>query len=174
MPLVGLLLRAMLTAVLVFGKEKKAAAAQATTRPRLDDRQSAAGSAAPRPLCERRRDGRQGGVHERGLRCLPHVQGRRAARGRSAQTSTISPRYAQQAEQGLGKFTVEAIIHPPRAVRAAGFPKNAMPTTFGTTPEREADRRSGRVPRRSPPARRGAPLRGLRYDAPALEKWPSG
>jgi cytochrome c2 len=41
--------------------------------------------------------------------------------------------YAQKAGQPLAAFTLTAITSPPPTYVPPGFPKNVMPTTFGTT-----------------------------------------
>jgi cytochrome c551/c552 len=49
--------------------------------------------------------------------------------------------YAKKANQPLADFTMSAITSPPPSYVPPGFPKNVMPTTFGTTikPQQLAD-----------------------------------
>ncbi len=139
LPLAFCFFAAMLAAVLVFGREKKEAAAAATTTASSTTTSSSStttsssASAAP---------------------SAPYANGDAtagksvfASAGCSAchtfkpagSTGTVGPNlddladYAKQAGEGLGNYTVDAIIHPPAKYVPKGFPTNAMPTTFGSS-----------------------------------------
>src|SRR5579871_3617870 len=138
LPLAGCFFIAMLAAVLVFGREKKEASAAgstpaATTTAPSTSTGSSGASAAPSPPYA-------GGDATAGKAVF-------ASAGCSAchtfkpagSTGTVGPNlddlasYAKQAGEGLGNYTVDAIIHPPAKYVPSGFPTNAMPTTFGTS-----------------------------------------
>ena len=133
---------AMLAAVLVFGREKKeAAAAPATTAAATTTTTSGSSSgsssgstsaAPPAPYA--------GGDATAGKAVFTSAGCAACHTFKPAGSSgTVGPNlddlasYAQKAGDGLGTFTVDAIIHPPAKYVPSGFPTNAMPTTFGSS-----------------------------------------
>ena len=168
---IGLFL-AMMSTVIVFGKEDEEAHAEeaAAAHPGRDDSSTETTPAETTPtetkrgraaVRERRRRRRQGRLHEQGLR-------RRATRWRQQMRPAPSARTSTRTKPD------EALIVD-RVVNGKG----AMPP-FKEPAHRPADRRPRRVRprvdarRARPVARPGFERRSLRYHPEAPEKWPSG
>jgi mono/diheme cytochrome c family protein len=121
LPLAFVFFIAMLSAVLVFGKEKKGA--EAATTPASTTSQSSSKYAGG--------DATAGKALFTSSGCIACHTFKPAA-----STGTIGPdldnlaTYAQKANQPLGDFTGSAIVSPPPAYVPPGF-ANTMPTTFG-------------------------------------------
>ncbi len=137
LPLSVCFFAAMLTAVLVFGREKKeasaasgtTAAATTTTTPASS---SGAGAAPSAPYAGG--DATAGKAVFTSAGCAAcHTFKPAASTGAVGPNLDDLASYAQQAGEGLGNYTVDAIIHPPAKFVPKGFPTNAMPTTFGTS-----------------------------------------
>lgn len=138
LPLSVCFFAAMLAAVLVFGREKKEAAAAETTTAAASTTTtsgSSTGSASAAPSAPYANgDATAGKAVFASAGCSACHTFKPAA-----STGTVGPNlddladYASQAGEGLGNYTVDAIIHPPAKYVPKGFPTNAMPTTFGTS-----------------------------------------
>ena len=120
---------AMISAVLIFGKEKKEAApatsTAAATTTTTGTTTTAAGATG---------DPAAGKSVFSSAGCAACHTFKAAS-----STGTIGPDldhladYAQKAGEPLAQFTHEAIVSPPAKYVPSGFPTNAMPTTFGSS-----------------------------------------
>jgi len=139
LPLAACFFVAMIAAVLVFGREKKEASAAAPTTSATTTTATSSSSTSTTSSTTS------------AAPSAPYANGDPTA-GKSVFASagcsachtfkpagssgTVGPdlddlaSYAQQAGEGLGNYTVDAIIHPPAKYVPKGFPTNAMPTTF--------------------------------------------
>jgi cytochrome c551/c552 len=131
-PYIGLsivLFLAMISAVLIFGKEKKEAAA--TTTPAAAT--STAG-ATTTTTAAATGDPTAGKAVFASAGCAACHTFKPAA-----STGTIGPdldnlaSYAQKGGEPLAQFTHEAIVSPPAKYVPSGFPTTVMPTTFGSS-----------------------------------------
>jgi cytochrome c551/c552 len=131
-PYIGLsivLFLAMISAVLIFGKEKKEAAA--TTTPAAAT--STAG-ATTTTTAAATGDPTAGKAVFASAGCTACHTFKPAA-----STGTVGPdldnlaSYAQKAGEPLAQFTHEAIVSPPAKYVPSGFPTTVMPTTFGSS-----------------------------------------
>jgi mono/diheme cytochrome c family protein len=129
-PLCFLFFIGMLSAVLIFGREKPSAEAAGTTTTKPAQTAPAAGDATA------------GKAVFTSAGCAACHTFKPAG-----STGTIGPNlddiaeYAQKAGQSLPDFTLSAITSPPAKYVPPGFPTTVMPTTFGKslTPKQLAD-----------------------------------
>jgi cytochrome c551/c552 len=118
---------AMISAVLIFGKEKKEATPAApSTTPALTTTTTASAGPSGDPVAGKAVFSSAG--------CAACHTFKPAG-----STGTIGPdlgnlaAYAQKAGEPLDQFTHEAIASPPAKYVPAGFPTTVMPTNFGTS-----------------------------------------
>jgi cytochrome c551/c552 len=110
---------AMISAVLIFGKEKKAAQAATTT------------ATAPTPATGNPIAGKAVFTSAGCTTCHTFTP--------AGSTGTVGPNldklaaYAKQANLPLAQFIEEAITKPPAPYVPPGYPTNVMPTSFGTS-----------------------------------------
>ncbi len=124
-----LMFLAMISAVLVFGKEKKAAAsaAAATSTTAITTTTTASAGAAGDPVAGKAVFTGAGGC----ATCHTFKP--------AASTGTIGPdldnlaAYAQKAGEPLAQFAHDAIVSPPAKYVPPGFPTTVMPKTFGSS-----------------------------------------
>ncbi len=173
LPLCFLFFVGMLSAVLVFGREKPTA--------------EAAGTSAGTPTTTATAPAGPAGDATAGKAVFTSAGCAACHTFKPAGSSgTIGPNldnladYAAKAGQPLGAYTLSAIMSPPAKYVPPGFAEHDA-DHLREDAHQAAARRRGRVPGRG----RGAQLRfrlaagtggrsGLRYDFRALEKWPSG
>jgi cytochrome c2 len=130
-PLAACFFIAMMSAVIVFGREKKIPVAQAA--PPAASAPSSGGKLTSGPYAN--------GDATVGKTVFAGAGGCGACHTLTAAGTkgTIGPNldqiaaYAQKAHQGLEQFIASAITKPPAAYVPPGFPTNVMPTTFATS-----------------------------------------
>jgi len=119
---------AMISAVLIFGKEAKVAAATTTAAT------TTTGAATTTTATGATGDATAGKAVFASAGCAACHTFKPAA-----STGTIGPNlddlasYAQKAGEPLAQFTHEAIVAPPAKYVPSGFPTTVMPTTFGSS-----------------------------------------
>jgi mono/diheme cytochrome c family protein len=120
---------AMITAVLIFGKEQKVAIAQAAPPPASAP---SGGKLTSGPYANG--DASAGKAVFASASCAScHTFKAAGASGTIGPNLDMIASYAQKAHQGTEQFLVAAITHPPAPYVPPGFPTNVMPTTFGKT-----------------------------------------
>jgi mono/diheme cytochrome c family protein len=122
---------AMLSAVLVFGKEQKTPVAQAASPPSATT-PSTAGKLTSGPYANG--DPTAGKAVFASAGCgACHTLKAAAATGAIGPNLDNIASYAQKGHEGTEQFIVSAVIHPPAPYVPPGFPTTVMPTTFGKT-----------------------------------------
>jgi cytochrome c551/c552 len=124
---------AMISAVLIFGKEPKEAAAGGSTA-------ATSTAAATTSATTTTTASSAGGNATAGKAVFASAGCAGCHTFKAAGASgTVGPNlddlaaYAQKAGEPLAQFTHDAIVTPPAKYVPAGFPTNVMPTTFGTS-----------------------------------------
>lgn len=121
---------AMISAVLIFGKEAKVAAATTTSAAST----TTTGATTTTTGAAATGDATAGKAVFASAGCAACHTFKPAA-----STGTIGPNlddlasYAQKAGEPLAQFTHEAIVAPPAKYVPSGFPTTVMPTTFGSS-----------------------------------------
>jgi cytochrome c551/c552 len=121
---------AMISAVLIFGKEAKEAAPATTAASST----TTTGAATTTTATGATGDATAGKAVFASAGCAACHTFKPAA-----STGTIGPNlddlasYAQKAGEPLAQFTDEAIVSPPAKYVPSGFPTTVMPTTFGSS-----------------------------------------
>ncbi len=116
---------AMISAVLIFGKEKKEATA-ATSAAAATSTTTTSAAATGDPTAGK-------AVFASAGCAACHVFKAAAATGTIGPDLDNLAAYAQKAGEPLAQFTREAIVAPPAKYVPAGFPTTVMPTTFGSS-----------------------------------------
>ncbi len=117
---------AMISAVLIFGKEKKEAAAAATTPAAVTTTSTTSAAATGNATAGK-------AVFASAGCAACHTFKAAAATGTVGPDLDSLASYAQKAGEPLAQFTREAIVAPPAKYVPPGFPTTVMPTTFGSS-----------------------------------------
>jgi cytochrome c551/c552 len=121
---------AMISAVLIFGKESKAAAPASTAAATS----TTTGGATTSTTAAATGDPTAGKAVFASAGCAAcHTLKAAAATGTVGPDLDNLAAYAQKAGEPLAQFTHEAIVSPPAKYVPSGFPTTVMPTTFGSS-----------------------------------------
>lgn len=131
-PLAVCFFLAMMSAVLVFGKEQKTPAAQAAAPPSTSTTSTtpASGTLTSGPYANGNAAAGKA-VFAAGGCGACHTLKAAGATGTIGPNLDMIASYAQKGHLGTEQFIVDAVTHPPAPYVPPGFPTNVMPTTFG-------------------------------------------